>query len=150
MELTDGKIQLNNLLIHFPIVYDHFTSLIFSQLGENFPRIYLGVLFLLKEHGPLQISHIGERLSVAKPNMTAIIVGLEDKGWILRSLSPEDRRVILIDLTESGSSYLEDVSQKLTDILNDRFSVLTIEEKGKMMESLSFLLSLGDKVLNQP
>lgn len=141
------RIEMNDLLMFFPIHYKNFLDLIFSFIEDDTPRIHIGILLVLKKDGPMPISHIGERLSVARPNMTALVDGLEEKGWIERRISPADRRIANIEITDKGSAYMEQAITKLNTVLREKLSILSEEEVMEFMRSLSSLTSIGKKIL---
>jgi MarR family 2-MHQ and catechol resistance regulon transcriptional repressor len=64
------------------------------------------VLEALMHKGPLTISAIGEKVLLASASMTSAIDRLEERGLVHRSLSAEDRRVRLVDLTCEGRQFI--------------------------------------------
>jgi DNA-binding MarR family transcriptional regulator len=52
-------------------------------------------------------SELAANLDVTRGNMTGLIDGLEREGWIRRENHPDDRRGLLIILTEEGLARLE-------------------------------------------
>jgi DNA-binding MarR family transcriptional regulator len=77
------------------------------------------ILSLLLEHQPTPLSHsqLAELSGVTKGNITGLVDGLEEKGFVRREDSGEDRRVTPIALTPAGRRVIEKV-------LPDRFSRL--------------------------
>ena len=115
--------------------------------GEQFGKGQLGALLVLRRFGPMPISHIGEKLIIARPNMTAIIDALEHRGLVNRSASASDRRVTNIELTDSGREYIDNVALKIDAALNRKISVLTDEEREMFFKSVKFLTSICGKIL---
>ncbi len=64
------------------------------------------VMEALLHKGPLTISAIGEKVLLASASMTSAIDRLETRGLVQRSLSTEDRRVRLVDLTPEGREFI--------------------------------------------
>lgn len=147
MGKNEGYIQLDDMLLFFPILFKNFIDFIFSFLDDQTPRIYIGVLLVLIKCGPMPISHIGERLSIAKPNMTPLIRDLLKNGWIKRYPSREDKRVATIELTEKGQSYITGTIKKLDCIVKEKFSILSKDESYEFVKSLDKVIALGNKVL---
>lgn len=52
---------------------------------------------------------IGERLLITRGAVTALIDSLERQGLVRRAPHPEDRRMILVSVTERGRSLLDEV-----------------------------------------
>jgi DNA-binding MarR family transcriptional regulator len=95
----------------------------------------------------MPISRIGEWVGIAKPNMTAVIDGLTEKGWIIRSSSSTDRRITNIEMTEAGEEYLKYIIEKLYPIMQEQFAKLSDEDVEKMVSSLECLVSIGKKLI---
>lgn len=55
----------------------------------------------------LSPSDLANQLDVTRGNMTGLIDGLEREGWIRRENDPEDRRGLLIYMTDEGTERLE-------------------------------------------
>ncbi|MBI3742986.1 MAG: MarR family transcriptional regulator, partial [Chloroflexi bacterium] len=62
----------------------------------------LKILLFLHTDGPARVSDIAGSLGVTLPTATALIDRLVDRNLVVRSGVPEDRRVVLCGLTDSG------------------------------------------------
>jgi DNA-binding MarR family transcriptional regulator len=60
------------------------------------------ILAVLSEEGAIPLNRLSERLCCASSNVTGIVDRLERDGLVKRERSQEDRRVILLDLTDKG------------------------------------------------
>jgi len=139
-------IRLDEVLMFFPVLFKNFIDHIFSYLDDDTPRIHIGVLLVLKKHGAMPISRIGEILSVAKPNMTPIIKTLIKKGWIT-GIPQTDRRIKTIEPTQAGLDYINGIISRLEGIVAQRFACLSPGEADEFMKSLNTLIFLGNKVI---
>lgn len=91
-----------------------------------------GVLEVLHHLGPLNQRAIGEKLLKSGGNITMVIDNLEKCGYVKRERDPDDRRAVLINLTDSGKSFIEDFFPKHLDKIKEEFSVLTEDEKEEL------------------
>jgi DNA-binding MarR family transcriptional regulator len=91
------------------------------QYGLTGPQS--AILSTLFKEGPLSSASLSRRLYVTPSNITGIIDRLESKGFVERTKKKGDRRIALIELTESGSelsSGLPDpIEKKLISELAD-------------------------------
>ncbi len=71
------------------------------QYGLTGPQS--AVLRTLFKEGPLSSASLSRRLYVTPSNITGIIDRLKKKGFVERNRKQGDRRVALIELTESGN-----------------------------------------------
>lgn len=63
----------------------------------------LSTLSTLSRTGPRRITDLAVVEGVAQPSMTALVNALERSGLVERHRHPDDRRVVLIVLTEAGA-----------------------------------------------
>lgn len=57
-------------------------------------------------HGPMRMSELAEQLNIARRSATTVVDTLVDKGLLVRSDDPDDRRSVLVSITEAGLSEL--------------------------------------------
>ena len=55
-----------------------------------------------------RLKELEKHFNVAQPTMAGIVVRLESKGLVRSSVLPEDRRVKVVTLTESGNQLLHE------------------------------------------
>src|SRR5277367_2763921 len=67
------------------------------------------VLEVLLHKGPLTISVIGEKVLLASASMTSAIDRLEKRGLVQRRSCNSDRRIRLVELTDSGKAFIEEI-----------------------------------------
>ncbi|MFY1110759.1 MAG: MarR family winged helix-turn-helix transcriptional regulator [Methanosarcinaceae archaeon] len=93
-----------------------------KELSKNQPAV-LTIIGLTKEIMP---SAIGSYVGMDRSSLSRMVDSLEEKGFVRRKNDPEDRRKVLISLTEKG--------ERCYEFLN-----------GVAEEMAAEILSLGDK-----
>ena len=91
-----------------------------------------GVLIELRLAGPpykMTPTRLHNRLLVTSGGMTGRIDRLEKRGLVCRLPDPEDRRSILVELTESGLELIEVASHTHFRIMEHLTEGLTLEER---------------------
>ncbi len=91
-----------------------------------------GTLDMLYHVGPLHQNAIGEKLLVSKSNVVAVIDKLEEQGLVKRERSIEDRRRILVHLTEAGRDMLESLFPGHAAAITTEMSCLTASEQKEL------------------
>ena len=86
-----------------------------KQYGLTGPQS--GILRSLLKHGPTSSADLSRMLYVTPSNITGVIDRLEKKGLVDRVRKTGDRRVALIQLTETGKA----LSTQLPDPIEERF-----------------------------
>ena len=101
---------------------------------------HYNVLRILNGAGePISQSEIGRRMLSTRANVTKLVDGLEEKGWVKR-LSCGDRRVNLVTLTEAGAQFLTDSLSEVIQVANETMKPLTREEQKTLFRLLGLLL----------
>ena len=67
------------------------------------------VLGLLRDHGPMAPSEIGDRLIVTRATVTGLVDSLERRGLVRRTPHPSDRRSLIVEITPDGLKVLAQV-----------------------------------------
>ena len=79
----------------------------------------MGVLNIISEtEGPHTPVMLAEMLKVSKPMITAHITSLENKGYITKSPSPQDKRAYYILPTEKAQALVQKAKADLTHKLD--------------------------------
>ena len=102
----------------------------------------MGVLNIISEtEGPHTPVMLADMLKVSKPMITAHITSLENKGYIIRSPSPQDKRAYHILPTEKAQALVKKAKADLTHKLD-----WLIDGLGQ--DDFSALVELAEKANN--
>ena len=80
-----------------------------KPLGLTYTQ-YIVMLVLWEKDG-VSVSEIGERLMLDNGTVSPLLKKMESAGYITRSRSAEDDRVVVITLTEKGRKLQEDAQE---------------------------------------
>ena len=81
---------------------------------------YLDIIEKMQHQGMrVKISDISDRLSLPRPGVTRTVKDMEQKGYLKKTVSPEDGRVTWLTLTETGQALSQKYNQKCFSILAD-------------------------------
>mgnify|MGYP000860976229 FL=1 len=105
------------------------------------------VLVVLWETSPLSLKVLGEKLDLASNTLTPLLKRLEEKGYIRRMIPKEDKRQLLIYLTEGGQKLQESLEDKLLSCFR-QLDGLTIEKKQAYIQSNQELIDSLQNYLN--
>lgn len=90
---------------------------------SNITAPQLVCLRAVVENGPLTTTAISREIHVSPSTVVGILDRLEDKGWVLRERSREDRRIVMVSATDAGRNLVRDtpspLQQKLAEALNE-------------------------------
>ena len=103
------------------------------------------VLELLYHKGKQPLQKIGGKILLASGSITYVVDKLEQKGYIRRIASPDDRRVTYAETTESGNEFMASIFPNHEKNLHKTMAVLSSEEQQQAIELLKKLgLSIKD------
>ena len=94
---------MDNLVSLFENIHNKFMDNFYKSSNFNNENItnnesrYLNIIFNLKK---LTLTKFAEKAKITKPAATQIINKYIDKGYVIKKVSKEDKRVCYIELTE--------------------------------------------------
>ncbi|PKO07179.1 MAG: MarR family transcriptional regulator [Chloroflexi bacterium HGW-Chloroflexi-3] len=95
-----------------------------------------GVLEALYHLGPQAQNILGEKILKSNSNMTTVIDNLEKRLLVQRERAKDDRRKIIVHLTEAGMNLIKDIFPKHVHAIEQQFSVLSSDEKQLLCDLL--------------
>ncbi len=100
----------------------------------------MGLLFHIErfredESSGVKVSELSGHMHVTSPSVTQLVKTLEDKGMVARRMDPDDRRSVLVSLTDKGEAVTRQAEQGLQALLSGIVDHLG-EEKSKQLISL--------------
>lgn len=102
----------------------------------------LSAMSVLLNHGDQSMGELAAKELVQPPSMTRIVQGLEERGLIIRSGHPSDKRQAVVSLTASGRQILLANRRRRDEWLATRIALLEPEER----EVLRACVPILDKV----
>ena len=94
-----------------------------AWLDLNLSIGQLKTLFFLLNEGPTSLGKLAAALNVTPPNVTGIVERLVEQGMVSREENPENRRQLILRLTEKSSTLLRNLWEtshgRFNSILND-------------------------------
>lgn len=121
--LTNCNEKEERLAAQFEITVPEFRTL----------RIFRGEL-------QLPIKELIKRIHLSGSRLTRILTELEKKGFLVRSIDPEDRRGINVTLTKKGRSMSEALEHRYIQIHEEILADVPVDRQEEIMGSLSNLL----------
>src|SRR5216684_9059175 len=138
MEPYEVTARLSRIALHVARVQEES----FGKYGLN--RGEVGVLAALRFAGPKQQSsptRLFKGLMLSSAGITSRLDRLEQRGYVKRSRHPDDRRGVLVELTDSGRHVLEMAVNADTARERELVSGLSAAERKSLAALLKKLLS---------
>lgn len=74
------------------------------------------VLAFLAAHAPCSINDLHHSFGHKRSTLTSLLDRLEERGWTRRERHPTSRRLVLVEVTETGQPIAERVARALRDM----------------------------------
>ncbi len=88
----------------------------------------LNIMYTLQRNGVMTMSRLADVLDVSLSNATGLIDRMEERGFIARTRVPEDRRIVLVDVTEAGTRMIQENDALSDELMRDVLARLNPEE----------------------
>lgn len=93
----------------------------------------------------LSPSEIAERLILSRASVTSLLDSLEKRGYVRRTAHPDDRRMLLIELSDKGRRVAHDFRKVVHRHQKEWMGILSDEEKDRLISVLQRLqVALAD------
>jgi DNA-binding MarR family transcriptional regulator len=104
-------------------------------------------LLSLPEKGYLTMNDLSETMELANSTMTRMVDQLVQKGLVRRKPDAEDRRIVLVGLTDQGRVVRATLEQVLQDFFGQVAAGFPDEERHVMLRSLERVTALLQEAL---
>ncbi|MBE7102972.1 MarR family transcriptional regulator [Bacillus cereus] len=120
----------------------------FRTLRNDIGKIFGGyipwnefiVLRILNRTNKEMVSRVANELNVSNSHITAVTEKLINKGFVTRSRSTSDRRVVYLEITEQGKDLVAKMEGEKKKYLQERFSALSEDE-------MNIMISISQKLI---
>ena len=130
----------------FRIVRNKFVRTALTDIGPDITPHHFEIIRLLMEEGTMHVAEIGQRLEIARAQMTQLIDKLVDLGIAERQPDKNDRRITNISLTQQGILLLEEHKHTVEEAVREILSFLSDKELEELSDSLRKLWSILGKL----
>ena len=113
---------------------------------EDIGPPHFEIIKLLYDVGTLHIAEIGERLQIARPQMTHLIDRLVELDIAERQIGKEDRRMMNVILTDKGKTLVKEHEDQIRKATMEALSSLTVGELKELSASLRTLREIFSKL----
>ncbi len=128
---------IEQLIIALRQVHENFTHVIqmSDENGLSYGQIFL--LFMIYRKKSIKTTDIAKHFGITPGAATAIADKLENLGLIERARDKDDRRVVVISLSELGLSVVENKRQKNVALFEEILQDFSLEEILSVIQSLN-------------
>lgn len=112
-----------DLLKRFIRLNSEMRKVIFNQeVNSQFSigRKQLSTLTALNDNGQLNMTRLAKEVGVSNQQLTKIVDVLVQRDLVQRAYNPNNRRVVLVELTKKGVDYVEKMTDTIIESIKNR------------------------------
>ena len=87
------------------------------RLGISTAQLH--IMYTLERNGVMTMSHLADVLGVSLSNASGLVDRMEERGYIERTRVPEDRRIVLVRVTEAGTRMIQENDALSDELMRD-------------------------------
>jgi DNA-binding MarR family transcriptional regulator len=118
-------------------LYSRYLALRYSLTGPQ-----LVCVRQLLKHGAMAPGEMARRISLSPATITGIVDRLEKRGIVSRERSLEDKRKVVIALTDTGERLVKQMPPPLHETFSNRLAELTPEEQAEIDRVLAQIVEM--------
>src|SRR4051794_13940718 len=82
--------------------------------GLTTPQFY--ILYMIRETGTCKVTALAEQMGVKPSAITVMIDKMVNHDYVIRLADPNDRRVVLLQITEAGLHVVKEMEQQSNEM----------------------------------
>lgn len=119
---------------------DLYSRKLVGETGLSGPQLIC--LRQLASHGPMQTSHLADAVNLSSPTVCGILDRLEQRGLVHRERQADDRRRVLVSLTDSARDAVEHAPPALHDSFLFKLRTLPLRRQEEIRDTLSEIVAM--------
>ncbi|MFW5473812.1 MarR family winged helix-turn-helix transcriptional regulator [Knoellia sp. CPCC 206450] len=97
------------------------------------------------EEAPRTPGELAEIEKVSAPSMTRTVAGLVELGWVERTPDPDDRRQVIVSLTDDARKVLKETRRRRDQWMSVRVGHLDPEEQAVLVRATEILRKVANE-----
>ncbi|KEZ91472.1 MarR family transcriptional regulator [Lacrimispora celerecrescens] len=110
-----------------------------SLFNEDLSSKQMIIMDLVKKESQLSISQLADAMNVTSSAVSQIVSKLEKEKYLLRTINPDNRREIIVQLDERGHQYYSKEEDINREIVNRFYSRMKMEDMIQLRDILAKL-----------
>lgn len=94
---------------------------------------------LIYRHGGISLSHVAEHMEITLPTVSRMVDLLVKRGFVVRETSADDRRRLMLRLTDEGSAAYEEADRRTRARLAEALKALSPAERHEVTRAMQAL-----------
>ncbi len=139
-QMSDTEEEVLKSLRRIIRAVDLYSRRLVTQTGLSGPQLIC--LRQLAKIGSMQTSHLAEAVNLSSATVCGILNRLEQRGLIVRERQEEDRRRVLVSLSDAGQDTVNNAPPALHDSFLFKLRALPANRQRAIHKTLNELVSM--------
>ncbi|WP_454915612.1 MarR family winged helix-turn-helix transcriptional regulator [Xanthobacter sediminis] len=118
--------------------------------AEGITPVQYSLLTALDQMGEVEQIALSRAVGLDRTNIADVAARLETRGLLTRAVSPRDKRMKLVTLTEAGRALLERVQDGAARAHARTIAALPPEERQRFLRALRLLVAANNDISRSP
>jgi DNA-binding MarR family transcriptional regulator len=114
--------------------------------APGIPRGQFELLYSISFENGKPMKYYGEKLMISKPNLSVMADRLIEQGYAERIFDPNDRRIIILNVTMMGQEFLDTQVKRIKEEMLRGFDSLTNEDAQRLNEIIDEMKYIFNKL----
>ena len=119
---------------------DLYSRRLVTQTGLSGPQLIC--LRQLAVTGPMQTSHLAAAVNLSSATVCGILNRLENRGLVIRERQTDDRRRVLVSLSEAGHDTVDNAPPPLHDSFLFKLRALPDKQQASIHQTLTKIVTM--------
>jgi DNA-binding MarR family transcriptional regulator len=119
---------------------DLYSRKLVTQTGLSGPQLIC--LRQLASLGPMQTSHLADAVNLSSPTVCGILNRLEERGLVIRERQSDDRRRVLVSLSEAGQDTVDNAPPALHDTFLFKLRAMPAPRQEEIRRTLAQIVTM--------
>lgn len=133
----------DDFLLLLTYMHERFFRPVEKMTRPQFSHAQFQAISILYLKGPLPMSELAGEMKISKQQATPLIYKLIDNSLAVRKVDEHDRRIVRIEITETGRSIFEELRAEIKRAFVAKLGVLPdmeLDELGQMLKKTRKIL----------
>ncbi len=139
-QIVDGLFEI------LPLIHKKIVGVLYEGSRGEISHYHFIILNIISRSDAMSISEIGQRISISRPQMTAMIDKLVSGDLVTRQTDPGDRRIIRISITGDGRELLSRTRKRIRLRLGKKLDILDAKDLEMFATAIEYLRIVGQKI----
>ncbi len=140
--MSSSSSVASDALRKFLLIHRHLRQTARNVDAHGIRPLQMAVLRFLREHGPVTVTEIQDYLYTSASTASTLVTQLEEAGHVERTRSEKDNRVVIIELTATGSALAETAPVEGIALLRRRLPTLPEDRLRLIDQALAEIMNL--------